>query len=81
MNARRRKTGLRASSRASGEGDASRTKILADAVGRDPEFYAFFRSLQAYSQSMQPSDTTMILSPDSEFFRFFSEPPLVKPAR
>lgn len=64
-----------------GEGDASRTKILAEAVGRDPEFYAFFRSLQAYTQSMQPSDTTMILSPDSEFFRYFSEPPLVKPAR
>jgi membrane protease subunit HflC len=64
-----------------GEGDAARTKILAEAVGRDPDFYAFFRSLQAYTQALQPSDTTMILSPDSEFFRFFSEPPLVKPVR
>jgi membrane protease subunit HflC len=58
-----------------GEGDAARTKILADATGRDPQFYAFFRSLQAYVQALQPGDTTMILSPDSEFFRFFSEPP------
>jgi membrane protease subunit HflC len=63
-----------------GEGDAARTKILADATGRDPDFYAFYRSLQAYTQSLQPSDTTMVLSPDSEFFRFFAEPPLSKPA-
>ncbi|WP_428247972.1 protease modulator HflC [Ferrovibrio sp.] len=64
-----------------GEGDASRTKIFADAANQDPEFYAFYRSLQAYSKSLQQSDTTMILSPDSEFFRYFMESPGAKPKR
>jgi membrane protease subunit HflC len=58
-----------------GEGDASRTKIFAEAANQDAEFYAFYRSLQAYTKSLQQSDTTMILSPDSEFFRYFKESP------
>lgn len=58
-----------------GEGDGTRTKIFADAANKDPEFYAFYRSLQAYSKALQQSDTTMILSPDSEFFQYFKESP------
>ncbi|MBX3456471.1 protease modulator HflC [Ferrovibrio sp.] len=58
-----------------GEGDASRTKIFAEAANQDPEFYAFYRSLQAYGKALQQSDTTMVLSPDSEFFRYFNESP------
>ncbi len=64
-----------------GEGDGTRTKIFADAANQDSEFYAFYRSLQAYSKSLQQSDTTMILSPDSEFFRYFMESPGAKPKR
>lgn len=60
-----------------GEGDAIRTKTLATAANQDPEFYAFYRSLQAYAQALQPGDTTLVLSPDSEFFKYFAEPPLL----
>jgi len=55
-----------------GEGDAEATKIFADAFNRDPEFYDFYRSLQAYRQSIGEG-TTVVLSPDSEFFRFFGD--------
>jgi modulator of FtsH protease HflC len=54
-----------------GDGDGLRTKIFADAANKDPEFYAFYRSMQAYSIALQQSDTSMVLSPDSEFFRYF----------
>jgi membrane protease subunit HflC len=54
-----------------GEGDAESIRIYADAFGRDPEFYAFYRSLEAYRSALANSDTTLVLSPDSEFFRFF----------
>lgn len=64
-----------------GEGDGARTRIFAEAANQDPEFYAFYRSLQAYSKSLQQNDTTMILSPDSEFFRYFTESPGAKPKR
>lgn len=67
-DARRRSEILR------GEGDAERTKIFAEAANKDPEFYNFYRSLQAYSKVMQPGDTTMVLSPDSDFFRYFENP-------
>lgn len=58
-----------------GEGEATRTKIFAEAANQDPEFYGFYRSLQAYGKALQQSDTTMVLSPDSEFFRYFNESP------
>lgn len=59
-----------------GEGDARKTRILSDAFNRDPEFFAFYRSLEAYSEAFgEGSGTTMVLSPDSEFFRFFSDIP------
>lgn len=62
-----------------GEGDGARTKIFAEAANRDPDFYAFYRSLQAYSESLQRGDTTMVLSPESEFFRYFNQVPGAKP--
>jgi len=54
-----------------GEGDAERNKIFAQAYGQDPEFFDFYRSLKAYENALQSNSTTMILSPDSEFFRYF----------
>ena len=56
-----------------GEGDAERAKIFADSFGKDPSFAAFFRSMQAYEASLGQGDTTMVLSPDSAFFRYFSK--------
>ena len=54
-----------------GEGDGQRNKIFADAFGRDPEFFAFYRAMQAYETALMGGDTSLILSPDSEFFKFF----------
>ena len=54
-----------------GEGDGLRNKIFADAFGRDPEFFAFYRSMQAYERALIGGETSLILSPDSEFFKFF----------
>jgi membrane protease subunit HflC len=57
-----------------GEGDAERNRIFADAFGRDPDFFAFYRSMQAYETGMRHNDTRMVLRPDSEFFRYFGDP-------
>ena len=54
-----------------GEGDAERNAIFADAFSRDPEFFEFYRSMTAYLQALEKSGTTMVLSPNSEFFRYF----------
>ena len=54
-----------------GEGDGQRNAIFADAFGRDPEFFAFYRAMQAYETALIGGDTSLILSPDSEFFKFF----------
>ena len=54
-----------------GQGDALAARIFAQAVGRDPEFYAFYRSMQALTEALGESDTTMVLSPDSELFAYF----------
>ena len=56
-----------------GEGDAMRTRIFAQAFGKDPGFAAFFRSMQAYVGALAAGDTTMILSPNSEFFRYLKQ--------
>jgi membrane protease subunit HflC len=56
-----------------GEGDASAVRISAEAYSRDPDFYAFYRSLQAYRDSLA-TGTTLVLSPDSPFLRFLSGP-------
>jgi membrane protease subunit HflC len=57
-----------------GQGDAEKNRILAEAFGRDPDFFAFFRSMQAYEAGLRQSDTRMVLSPTSEFFRYFNDP-------
>ena len=54
-----------------GEGDGQRNKIFADAFGQDPEFFAFYRAMQAYEKALIGGETSLILSPDSEFFKFF----------
>jgi modulator of FtsH protease HflC len=56
-----------------GQGDAERNRIFADAYTRDPDFFGFYRSMQAYEKSM-PGDTHLVLKPDSDFFRYFSDP-------
>lgn len=58
-----------------GEGDAQRTRIFAQAYGKDPAFAAFYRSMQAYEASLGQGETTMVLSPDSAFFRYFEQGP------
>jgi membrane protease subunit HflC len=54
-----------------GEGDAQAIKIYAGAFGRDPEFFGFYRSMEAYRQALGGSGTTMVLTPDSDFFKYF----------
>lgn len=53
-----------------GEADAQRNKVFAEAFGRDPEFFAFYRSLRAYEQSLKGSNSTLVISPNSEFFEY-----------
>ena len=50
-----------------------KNKILGEAFSRDPDFFAFYRSMQAYVSAIDSGDTTMILSPDSEFFEYFNK--------
>ncbi len=57
-----------------GEGDAERNRIFADAFGRDSEFFGFYRSMQAYEQAIKAGDTRLVLSPDSPFFKYFTDP-------
>ncbi|MBT6137941.1 MAG: protease modulator HflC [Rhodospirillaceae bacterium] len=63
-----------------GKGDADAIKIYADAFGQDPDFFAFYRSMQAYRNAMSSGDTTMVLSPNSDFFRYFKDMGGAKPA-
>ncbi|MCC7273885.1 MAG: protease modulator HflC [Alphaproteobacteria bacterium] len=55
-----------------GEGEGDSVKIYADAFGKDPRFFSFYRSMQAYREALGAGETTMVLSPTSDFFRFFS---------
>ncbi len=57
-----------------GQGDAQRNKVFADAFQRDPEFFAFYRSMQAYPKSLEGTDTTLVITPDSDFFRYLKDP-------
>ena len=57
------------------EADAEATKIYADAFNRDKDFYAFWRRMEAYKQAFGSGGTTLILGPESDFFRYFNEPP------
>jgi modulator of FtsH protease HflC len=57
-----------------GEGDATRNRIFAEAFSRDADFFSFYRSMQAYEAGLRHSDTRMVLKPDSDFFRYFTDP-------
>ena len=61
-----------------GEGDGQRNKIFASAFGKDPEFFAFYRAMQAYEKALIGGDTSLILSPDSDFFKFFGNTGVIK---
>ena len=60
------------SERTRGTGDAERNRIFAEAFGQDPNFFAFYRSMQAYEGALKPGDTRLLLSPDSQFFEYFN---------
>ncbi len=64
----------RTSEQLRGDGDAQVSRIFAQAFSRDPEFFAFYRSLQAYATGLAANDTRLVITPDSEFFRFFADP-------
>lgn len=57
-----------------GAGDAERNRIYADAYTRDPGFFEFYRSMQAYEKGLNSNDTRLLMSPDSEFFKYFTDP-------
>jgi membrane protease subunit HflC len=57
-----------------GEGDATRNQIFADAFNRDPAFFSFYRSMQAYEHGLRHTDTRYLLNSDTSFFRFFGDP-------
>lgn len=63
-----------------GEGDATATAIYAKSYGRDPEFYSFYKSLEAYRESFAKPGSALVLSPDSNFFRYWDQPKGDKPA-
>jgi membrane protease subunit HflC len=57
-----------------GEGDGERNRLFAEAYGKDPDFFAFYRSMTAYENGLKSNDTRFLLRPDSDFFRFFNNP-------
>jgi len=61
-----------------GEGDGQRNKIFANAFGKDPEFFSFYRAMQAYETALIGGETSLFLSPDSDFFKFFGSTGLIK---
>src|ERR1700760_1249188 len=67
-----------------GEGDGERNRLFAEAYGKDPDFFAFYRSMTAYENGLKSNDTRFLLRPDSDFFKFFSNssghPPAAPPA-
>ena len=72
-------TAQREADQTRGEGDSERNRIFAEAYNQDPNFFAFYRSMQAYETGLKSADTRMILSPTSEFFRFFGQPSGIRP--
>src|SRR6185437_9673088 len=57
-----------------GEGDGERNRLFADAYSKDPDFFAFYRSMTAYETGLKSGDTRYLLRPDSPFFRYFADP-------
>jgi membrane protease subunit HflC len=64
----------------SGQGDAERNRIFAESYGKDPDFFAFYRSMQAYETALKSGDSRIVISPRSDFFRYFSTPTPTAPA-
>jgi membrane protease subunit HflC len=67
------------SERLRGDGDAQVNRIFAEAYGKDPDFFAFYRAMLAYQQGLRPTDTRLVIAPDSDFFRYFNDPMGVVP--
>ena len=67
-------TRLASSSRSAATGDEERNHIYAEAFSKDKDFFAFYRSMQAYDEALKGSHTRIVLSPSSEFFRYFNAP-------
>ncbi len=63
-----------------GEGDAIRNRVFAEAFSQDPKFFGFYRSMQAYEKGFKSGDTRLVLSPNSEFFKYFKRSDGEKPA-
>jgi len=63
-----------------GDGDGERNRLFADAYGKDPDFFAFYRSMQAYETALKSGDSRIVISPRSDFFRYFSTPTPTAPA-
>lgn len=61
------------SERIRGAGDGEKNRVFADAFGQDPDFFAFYRSMQAYEGALQADDTRLLLSPNSQFFQYFND--------
>ncbi len=61
-----------------GEGDGQRNNIFASAFGKDPSFFSFYRAMQSYEKALIGGDTSLILSPDSDFFKFFGKSGVAK---
>ena len=61
-----------------GEGDGMRNKIFANAFGKDPKFFGFYRAMQSYEKALIGGETSLILSPDSDFFKFFGDTGVIK---
>ena len=57
-----------------GQGDACRNRVFAAAFGQDPDFFAFYRSMQSYERALESQETSLVLTPKSDFFRFFVNP-------
>ena len=60
--------------RVKGEGDAQAARVYAEAFQRNPEFYSFYRSMEAYRQGMRSRGDVMVLDPSSDFFKYFKSP-------
>ncbi|WP_311274852.1 protease modulator HflC [Methylobacterium sp. WCS2018Hpa-22] len=57
-----------------GQGEGDRNRILVEAFGKDPDFFAFYRSMQAYETGLKGPETRLVINPNSDFFRYFNDP-------
>ena len=64
-----------------GEADAEATRVYAEAFNKDKDFYGFYRRMEAYKQAFSAGGSTMILNPDTDFFRYFNDPAGPSPAK